>query len=94
MGDLARSLDSGLTRESECRACEAVVVWAVMETSGKRNPLNRRPDPDGRLVIVAWQATERGMAPVVRHLHGDEVLAHDGARYESHFASCPKHPRS
>lgn len=83
------SLDSELTHVSECRSCKADIVWGVMERSGKRNPLDRAPDPDGRIIVEAWQATERGMAPVVRVLHDDELELVSGPRYTSHFATCP-----
>lgn len=89
MADLARSLDSDLTHESECRSCHAVIVWSIMDESSKRNPLDRQPDPDGRIVVESWQATDKGMAPVVRVLRAGEVDAHEGARYVSHFSSCP-----
>lgn len=67
-----RTLDSDFTRESECRSCKARIVWALMSGSGKRNPLDRAPAADGTIVIESWQATEHGMSPLVRVLHGEE----------------------
>lgn len=87
--DLGRSLATDATHESTCRQCDARIVWAFMDGSGKRNALDRPPNPDGLLVVVGWQVTDRGFAPVVEHLRGDALFAHEGARYESHFATCP-----
>lgn len=90
-----RSLDCEYARESECRTCHAVIVWGIMDGSGKRNPLDRRPDPEGRIVVESWQATSHGMSPVVRVLRAHEIDQHRGARYTSHFSTCPdaKDPR-
>lgn len=86
--DLGRSLATEATHESTCRACDARVVWAFMDASGKRNALDRPPHPDGLLVVVGWQVTDYGFAPVVEHLRGELVQTHSGPRYESHFATC------
>lgn len=86
---LARSLDHALVHESTCRSCPATIVWAVMEESGKRNPLDRRPDPEGRLVVVGWEVVGEHLAPVVEALKNAELERHEGARYSSHFSTCP-----
>lgn len=74
---------------SECSSCEAPIAWSVMEATGKRNPIDPKPDPDGRLVVVGWQIDPRHTVPVMRALKRDEWLEHQGARYTSHFATCP-----
>ena len=62
-----------IAQVSRCRKCEARIVWAVTDARGKANPLDREPDPHGRLVVVAWQVTDYGIAPVVHHLRAEAV---------------------
>lgn len=80
-------------RESECSSCHYPIVWSYMDESGKRNPLDRTSVAEGLMVVCAWQADaphdEPTMAPVVRVLKGDERESYTGARYTSHFATCP-----
>lgn len=80
------SLEHENTRETECfrDGCDATVVWACTEKDN-RLPLNRRPDPQGRFVIVSWQATGHGMSPVVHFLRDSEVDANQAATYSSHY---------
>lgn len=61
-----------------CRACPAPVRWVRTE-AGRAMPLDPVPVPEGNVQLVG------GVAHV---LHKDEV-PQPGARYVSHFATCP-----
>jgi hypothetical protein len=79
-----------------CRACPAPVKWVIM-ASGKRNPLDREPDPErGNVIIVDSDELAAALdVPLGR------AVALGGARlkraretpgrdlYISHFATCP-----
>lgn len=67
---------------SRCRACPAPVWW-VRTQAGKPMPLDPEPVADGNVQLVA------GLAHV---LHKDEP-PRPGARYVSHFATCPARQR-
>jgi len=73
---------------AQCRTCRAPIRWVRMRKSGKNNPLDATPVPNGNIVIVG------------RH-PGDgkeeacglgEVPDPPGAvpRYVSHFSTCPQ----
>lgn len=68
---------------STCRSCGAPVIWVAHETTGKRAPLDARPDPKGNLAIDG--GTYYVVAPELRAQHA----LIDGL-YTSHFATCPK----
>lgn len=69
-----------------CKSCGAPVRWVAF-VSGKRNPLDLRPHEDGNVVLGA-AVDENGNA-VARVLTRSEAQARVGARYRSHFSSCP-----
>lgn len=66
---------------SNCRSCNAEIVWAINESTGKPSPFDAAPDPKGR-----WAVHEDPEG-------GDHLVAyHDPdarVRYVSHFATCP-----
>lgn len=67
----------------KCRSCGAAILWVTMEPSGKKNPLDAEPSPNGNIV-----ASEGGKGMVVK---GDQLLQLREAGsplYLSHFASC------
>ena len=63
---------------SSCSSCGAPIVWAVTP-SGHRMPLDADPVPAGNLVFDGELA---------RHAELDDDPA--GARWVSHFATCPE----
>ena len=64
---------------AHCKSCEASVVWATNERSGKASPFDATPDLAGKFVIVNGKA--RYATP------GDDCLQRE--KYTSHFATCP-----
>lgn len=64
---------------TECRSCHGPIVWCLTER-GKRMPVDAVPVESGTFVKVA---TQDG-SPVMSARHAPE-----GARYTSHFATCP-----
>ena len=73
-----------------CRSCPAKVRWVTMEHSGKKNPLDRMPDPvRGNVQLIGNEAVR------ARVVKGQELdrLRRDGAElFTSHFATCPNGP--
>lgn len=77
---------------SRCRSCPAEIRWAVT-AQGNRIPLDVEAVSDGNLALLA--DTEPPIALVIAP--GEQLLADDGTRYVSHFATCPnadQHRRS
>lgn len=64
---------------AKCRSCEAEIVWATSERTGKPMPLDATPTANGNMVMIAGKA--RGYTEEDAKLHRD--------RYTSHFATCP-----
>ncbi len=60
-----------------CKSCEAEVVWCTT-LSGKKMPMDAKPDPKGTFVIV--KGTARTANDEDRELHRD--------LHTSHFATC------
>jgi hypothetical protein len=62
-----------------CRSCGARVLW-VETVNGKRMPLDELPNPAGKFLLDESKNPPLAIfAP----------LGADGARFISHFATCP-----
>lgn len=70
---LSSNLPSGVDKISQCRSCDAPVMWCGTRR-GKKMPVDARPDPDGDLGIDKNGIAGHGIA---------------GPKYTSHFATCP-----
>ena len=61
-----------------CRSCKKPIVWVQMAKSGKKNPLDATPSPEGTIAIGAdglgYMVTGEDRTPPL---------------YLSHFATCP-----
>jgi hypothetical protein len=75
-----------------CRSCDAEIVWARNEQTGKLMPFDATPDPKGRWALddadegEGLEAAETGRpAELVAYI---DPMA--GTRYTSHFATCPQ----
>jgi hypothetical protein len=66
----------------KCRWCDADVRWVVMVPSGKKNPLDPDPAPNGNVIL---EAHNTGLAKALRR--GEP---YEGPRYLSHWATCSK----
>jgi hypothetical protein len=77
---------------ARCSGCGAPMIWAVTE-AGKRMPLDAEPVPGGLFILDPADGATRGgsVPPVARYARRD--LATIGARYTSHFATCPSASR-
>ena len=62
---------------STCRSCGDPVVWVKM-ASGKANPLDPDPTPNGNIIV-----DDKGNGRV------QTQYDQPGARYVSHFSTCP-----
>jgi hypothetical protein len=69
-----------MPEQSVCRSCGAPIRWAVTRATGARIPLNPEPVPGGNIVVEA-----SGFVRVLGR--GEE--APPGARFVSHFVTCP-----
>lgn len=76
---------------ANCRSCNAAVIWTVTK-SGKKMPVDAKPDPDGQLCV--WR-NDSGVHS--RHQDDAPQFVQDRpSRFTSHFATCPnaqKHRR-
>lgn len=62
-----------------CRSCGKPVEWVNTET-GKKMPLDEKPDPSGNIIL------KNGVAHVLKK---DELPPPKSNRYFSHFSTCP-----
>lgn len=72
-------------RISTCRGCDAEIVWATTEL-GKPIPVDVEPVADGNLALRLLP----GLDAPVAHVLGPDEQQGDDARFQAHFASCPK----
>lgn len=75
-----------------CRSCAAPMLWVTFP-SGKRNPLDPTPNPDGNIVLVEHE--DRGGRPwrLAMVVGNEDLLAEARALgvplYTTHFKTCP-----
>lgn len=62
-----------------CKTCEAPIVWAIWETTGKPHPVDAKSVATGDLVIVNGK---------VRKATAQDTKLHRD-RYTSHWDTCP-----
>jgi hypothetical protein len=78
--------------EQPCRSCRAPMLWVSM-SSGKRNPLDREPIPEGNVLLVEHRNPNGELWRLGVVLHNADLL--DELRelgvplYVSHFSTCP-----
>ncbi len=65
---------------SNCRSCNAPIVWATHEHTGKAAPIDAEPDDTGNIVM---ENGEYRLIPV------EDQDAHTGRLHLNHFATCP-----
>lgn len=63
---------------ANCRSCDAEIIWAVSEKTGKPMPIDAAPSPLGNLIVINGRA---------RVATTDDDRLHR-PKYMSHFASC------
>lgn len=68
-------------RAHTCKACHAPLIWPGHHVSGKLMPVDRRPDPSGKIYFVDYEL-------VAIILKNEEIPA-EIPRFKSHFATCP-----
>jgi hypothetical protein len=73
---------------SRCATCDARIVWATNDKTGKPAPIDAHPDPDGPVILlpgdryrVLTKAERLGEPVAVRTL-----------RYTNHWQTCPNPP--
>ena len=67
---------------TECKSCAAPIIWALTGT-GKRMPIDARPDPYGRIEITSIRYD---VPTITTH---PQTPLHVPTLYTSHFATCP-----
>jgi hypothetical protein len=63
-----------------CNSCNAEIIWATWESTGKPHPIDAAPVAAGTIAIFAGRA--RSYSDEDKRLHRE--------RYTSHFATCPQ----
>lgn len=70
---------------SECSSCHAEILWAIVEKSGKRIPLDPEPTFLGNLAIIDPNASTIN----VEYVMAGGGLFEERPLYVSHFVTCP-----
>lgn len=71
-----------ILRESKCRSCGEMIVWARMADTKRWNPLDPVPQLGGNVEVKPGEVSGDPWARVVKP-------DPDVRRYVSHFSSCP-----
>ena len=73
-----------------CRSCEASVVWAHIESTGKPHPFDAETSEKGSWRLERRPPVEGSIATRVVAVHVPERDRRPGEKlYVSHFATCP-----
>jgi hypothetical protein len=64
-------------------------MWCEVRTSGKRHPVNAEPDPAGSWQVVGHKPDGTPLIILPRTTDPELFAADDGARYVTHFSTCP-----
>lgn len=80
------------TEASTCRSCDALILWAKWERSGKRMPVDAGPnmadaEDGGGDLVLTLRGGEFGEL-IVEKFHAPKHGPKRN-RYTSHFATCP-----
>ncbi len=70
--------------EGTCRSCGARIIWVTMAATGKKNPLDAKPNPAGNVTAI-----ENGQGIVLKGESLAQAKADGMTLYLSHFATCP-----
>lgn len=72
---------------SECKSCDAPIVWAVHATTGSFAPIDKEPTEGGN---VALKTDEMGVTRYrVLTKPAEETFTEVETFHTSHFATCP-----
>jgi hypothetical protein len=72
---------------SQCRSCDADIIWVVTE-KGKKMPLDAEPHPEGTFRKERVDANGDRIVHFVTE--GIERADNNRPLYQSHFATCPE----
>jgi len=85
---------------SRCEACDAAIVWAKNDVTGRVAPVNRAVDPFGNVVLLAAQGQYHVLsAAALSYLRCEALFTEEPnelasllihTRHTLHFATCPK----
>lgn len=70
---------------SLCRFCRSEVLWTTMVDSGKKNPIDVAPHPNGNIVLVGGTNARALTATEIEH-----YKAAGNRFYRSHLQTCTK----
>lgn len=78
-------------RRSECRSCHAAIIWTVDRTTGRLQPLDADPHPDGNIELTGAtvHTSKRGTIPQSAVVGRQETLFDPPERRLNHFVTCP-----
>lgn len=68
---------------AKCSACGAAIVWANHSVTGKPNPIDAEPSPEGNIELNAD-------GKIYRIVPKAQRAAHAGRLRKSHFVTCPE----
>lgn len=77
-------------KRTQCRSCDAPIIWGVNVDSGKGIPLDPVPVQDGKLVECYDEVSRPDSDQIpVRHIRRDDQIEPWQTQYNSHFSTCP-----
>lgn len=70
---------------SQCRSCDASIVWAVHTATGSLAPIDKEPTEGGNIILTTDE-----MGVIRYHIFTKlEAETHTDPAHRSHFATCP-----
>ena len=72
---------------SQCKSCDAPIVWAVHTTTGSVAPIDKEPTEGGNVVLTADEIGVTRYRVLTKP--AEDTFTEAETFHTSHFATCP-----
>lgn len=78
-----------MTKVSNCKACNAPIIWLINIETDRKMPVNLATSPDGSIALLSDEIHFRVLKSEARKMYKEQ----GGVLHKSHFSTCPETAR-